>query len=153
VDWNRDDLPDLVMLDHEGFLALFARQRRGEQLVLQPGERIFLDAGGQPLHWNPGRAGKSGRRKLCVTDWDGDSRLDFLADSTNATWFRQVDARDGRFYFQDMGPLFTRDTSGHSPSSTVVDWNGDGRPELLLGGEDGHLYHGRPNSSRSRAVR
>lgn len=145
VDWNRDQLPDLVLLDHEGYLALFERRRIDEQLVLQPGKRVLCDEAGEPLQLNPGRAGKSGRRKLCVTDWDGDGRLDFLADSTNANWFRQVDAHDGRYFFRDMGPLFERDTSGHSPSSTVVDWNGDGRPELLLGGEDGHLYHGRPD--------
>jgi hypothetical protein len=145
VDWNRDGLTDLVMLDHEGYLALFERSKRDGQLALLPGQRIFYEEGGKPLHWNAGRAGKSGRRKLCVTDWDGDGRLDFLADSTNATWFRQVDSGGGRYLFRDMGPLFSRDTSGHSPSSTVVDWSGDGRPELLLGGEDGHLYHGRPD--------
>lgn len=144
VDWNRDQLPDLVMLDHEGYLALFERRRVAEKLTLQPGTRVLCDEAGNALHWNPGRAGKSGRRKLCITDWDGDGQLDFLADSTNATWFRQVGAADGKYRFRDMGPLFARDTSGHSPSSTVVDWNGDGRPELLLGGEDGHLYHGRP---------
>ena len=80
-----------------------------------------------------------------ITVANDDGKLDFLADSTNATWFRQVESRDGRIILHDMGPLFSRDTSGHSPSSTVVDWNGDGRPELLLGGEDGHLYHGRPD--------
>ena len=148
VDWNRDQLPDLVMLDHEGYLALFERGRVADKLVLQPGKRVLCDEAGHPLHWNPGRAGKSGRRKICVTDWDGDGQLDFLADSTNATWFRQVAARDGKYQFRNMGPLFARDTSGHSPSSTVVDWDGDGRSELLLGGEDGHLYHGRPDSDR-----
>jgi hypothetical protein len=56
-----------------------------------------------------------------------------------------VKGEAGRYEFRDRGPLFARDTRGHSPSSTVVDWNGDGRPELLLGGEDGHLYHGRPD--------
>lgn len=146
VDWNRDELPDLVMLDHEGYLALFARRRTEAGLVLLPGERIFCDEQGEPLRLNSGRAGKSGRRKLCVTDWDSDGALDFLMDSSNASWLRQVSAGDGKFLFRDEGPLFERDTSGHSPACTVVDWNADGHPELLLGGEDGHLYHGRPDS-------
>jgi hypothetical protein len=27
VDWNRDGLPDLVLLDQEGYLALYERRR------------------------------------------------------------------------------------------------------------------------------
>ena len=142
IDWSGDKLTDLVMLDHEGFLVLFERRRIRDQLVLEPGQRIFCDGTGNPLQLNPGRAGKSGRRKLCITDWDGDGKLDLLADSANANLFRQVEQRDGKFLFRDTGPLYQRDASGHSPSSTVVDWNTDGRPELLLGGEDGHFYYG-----------
>jgi hypothetical protein len=134
---------DLVMLDHEGYLAFFPRRRVDGQPVLLPGKRVLCDAGGNPLRLNPGRAGRSGRRKLCVTDWDGDGLFDILADSTNASWLKQTGAAEGRYRFEDRGPLFSRDASGHSPSSTVVDWDGDGRPELLVGGEDGHFYHGR----------
>jgi hypothetical protein len=142
VDWNGDKRTDLVMLDHEGYLALFERAERDGKTTLKPGQRTLCDEKGEPLRLNPGRAGKSGRRKLCVTDWDSDGKLDVLADSTNANWLRQIQQREGRYFFRDMGPLFARDTSGHSPCSTVVDWNNDGRPELLLGGEDGRLYWG-----------
>jgi len=31
--------------------------------------------------------------------------------------------------------------AGHTSSPTVVDWNQDGVPELLVGAEDGYLYH------------
>ena len=142
TDWNGDGLTDLVMLDHEGYLAFFERSRVGDRLILRPGQRIFCDEKGEPLHLNNGRAGKSGRRKICVTDWDSDGKTDVLIDSSNANWLRQVDKRDGKFLFRDMGPMYGRDASGHSPSSTVVDFDGDRRPELLLGGEDGHLYYG-----------
>jgi hypothetical protein len=142
IDWNQDGLTDLVMLDHEGYFSFFERQRMNDRLVLLPGKRVLCDEKGMPLQLNSGRAGKSGRRKLCITDWDNDGKLDFLADSANANWYRQIEQRDDLFLFRDMGPLYKRDASGHSPSSTVIDWNGDGRPELLLGGEDGHLYYG-----------
>ena len=78
ADWNGDGLLDLAMLDHEGFLSLFERRRIGDQLKLMPPRRAFLDKKAQPLLLNGGRAGKSGRRKLCATDWDGDGVPRFL---------------------------------------------------------------------------
>lgn len=141
VDFNRDKLNDLIMLDHEGYLALFERRRDGEQLKLLPGARIFVDEKGSPLRLNDGRAGRSGRRKLAVVDWDRDGKLDVLANSESANWLRQVENRDGRIVLKDMGPLNSRNVAGHTSSPTVVDWNGDGVPDLLIGAEDGHLYY------------
>jgi len=31
--------------------------------------------------------------------------------------------------------------AGHSTSPTVVDWNKDNIPDLLVGAEDGHFYY------------
>ena len=102
VDWNGDGRMDLVMLDHEGYLAFFERARRGGKLLLLPPRRVFCDEQGRPLRLTSGIAGKSGRRKLCVVDWDGDGRLDILLNGENANLLRQVDARDGKIYFKDM---------------------------------------------------
>ena len=41
VDWDEDGLMDLIMLDHEGFVAWFKRVRRQGSLILTPGKRIF----------------------------------------------------------------------------------------------------------------
>jgi len=142
VDFTGDGLLDLVMLDHEGFVALFERKRHEDgALVLLPGRRVFVDTKGDPLKWSRGRAGRSGRRKIAVADWDGDGRLDLLVDSKNADWWRQVEKREGRFVFEPMGPLSTRVLAGHTTSPAVVDWNRDDIPDLLLGGEDGRIYY------------
>jgi len=149
-DITGDGLTDLVMLDHEGFLALFERQRRGEELVLLPGRRVFRSATvdkagrirlGGPLRLNSGTAGKSGRRKLALVDWDGDGRLDLLVNSSNANWLRNVAEKPGAFALVDMGPLSKQALAGHTTSPAVVDFNRDGQPELLVGAEDGHLYY------------
>ena len=42
VDWDEDGLNDLLMLDHEGYLALFRRELRDGELMLGPGTRMFL---------------------------------------------------------------------------------------------------------------
>ena len=141
VDWNHDGLMDLVMLDQEGYLAFFERARRDGKLVLLPPKRVFCDEHGKPLRLSSGLAGKSGRRKICIVDWDGDGKLDLLVNSTSANFLRQVDAHDGKWFFRNMGPLVKENIEGHDVSPTVVDWRGDGIPDFLGGAEDGHFYH------------
>ncbi|HEY6167280.1 MAG TPA: VCBS repeat-containing protein, partial [Verrucomicrobiae bacterium] len=162
VDWNRDGLTDLVMLDQEGYLAFFERAKRDGKLVLLPPKRVLCadpiepvaktrsDAKvknplalkpGEPLRLNTGIAGKSGRRKICIVDWDGDGKLDILLNSANATLMRQTASADGKWFFQDMGLLVEQNIEGHDVSPTVVDFNGDGIPDFLGGAEDGRFYY------------
>jgi hypothetical protein len=140
VDWNRDGLTDLVMLDAEGYLCFWPRAKRNGKLVLLPPQRVLCDEHAQPLHLNAGAGGKSGRRKLCVVDWDGDGHLDILVNSKNADFLRQVEQREGRWLFRNEGPLAADNIEAHDVSPTTVDWNDDGIPDFVGGGEDGHLY-------------
>lgn len=155
VDWTGDGLCDLVMLDHEGYLALYERFRDGDRLRLKPGRRAFrlegdgafdgnhqqvgTDATG--LRLNAGTAGKSGRRKLCVVDWNRDGKLDLIVNSANANILLNLGERDGVTMFRDLGPVDALKLAGHDTSPTTVDWNNDGPRELLLGAEDGHFYY------------
>ena len=139
-DFNKDGLPDLAVLDQEGYLAFFEREKRGGKLVLKAPRRAFADETGAPLRLNAGTAGKSGRRKLCVADWDGDGRFDFLLNSTSADFFQQVGERDGMWLFKKAGTLAKKNIEGHDVSPGVVDFDGDGVPDFLGGAEDGRFY-------------
>jgi hypothetical protein len=141
VDWNRDGLVDLVMLDYEGYLAFFERAKRDGKLVLLPPRRVFCDEKGEPLRFNSGTGGKSGRRKFCLVDWDGDDALDILINSDNAELWKQVSHGNGTSLFKNTGNLDPLNLAGHDTSPTFVDWNKDGIPDLLVGAEDGHFYY------------
>ncbi|HPG67438.1 MAG TPA: VCBS repeat-containing protein [Candidatus Hydrogenedentes bacterium] len=141
VDWNEDGLNDLVMLDQEGYLAFFERRRVDGALHLMPGARVFTDGDGQPLQLNSGKAGKSGRRKLAIVDWDGDGLRDLLVNSKSIDWMKNEGEVDGHYTFKDMGSLDERKLAGHTTCPTIVDWNADGVPDLLTGAEDGFLYY------------
>jgi len=141
VDWNDDGLHDLVMLDHQGYLAMYPRRKVTGQLQLLPPQRIFTDESGKPLRLNSSEAGKSGRRKLCLVDWDGDGLLDLLVNSRNVDFYRNQGEKNGKTAFKNEGPLSETRLAGHTTSPTTVDWNGDKVPDLLVGAEDGYLYY------------
>ena len=140
-DVNGDGLNDLVILDHEGYLACFERFRDAQgHLSLKPPQRIFGDERGEPLRLNDGRAGKSGRRKLTLTDWDGDGRIDLLLNSINVEFWRNV-GTDGQWRFRNLGSVSEQRLAGHTTCPTVGDFDGDGRPDLILDAEDGFFYY------------
>ncbi len=140
IDLDLDGLNDLVMLDHEGFLSFFRRSRNGDKLRLAAGQRIFRDAAGKPLRLNAEQAGRSGRRKFCFADWDGDGRVDLLVNSTSVNFLRNISTKESPWTFHDEGSVDETKLAGHTTSPTVVDWDHDGRPDLVIGAEDGHLY-------------
>jgi hypothetical protein len=145
IDWNKDGLMDLVMLDHEGYLAFFERFKKRGKLYLRPGQRIFKNADGEAgndlLRMTEREAGGSGRRKIEFTDWDGDGDLDLLANSENIEWYENVGKSNENTIFKKRGNLVNTRLAGHTTSPTVVDWDKDGKPNLLIGAEDGHFYY------------
>lgn len=145
IDWNKDGLMDLVMLDHEGYLAFFERFKKRGKLYLKPGQRIFKNADAKLnnnlLRLNEREAGGSGRRKIAFADWDGDGDLDLLANSTNIEWYENLGEKEGNTIFKHKGNIVNIKLAGHTTSPTVVDWDKDGKPNLLIGAEDGHFYY------------
>lgn len=140
-DWNGDGLNDLVMLDHEGYLAFFERTKADGALKLLPGKRIFFNDAGELLRLNERNAGGSGRRKFTLADWDQDGKIDILINSKNIDLLRNISTEPGRVVFKAEGNLTDDLLAGHTTSPTTVDWDQDGVPDILAGAEDGHLYH------------
>ena len=155
TDWNGDGLMDLIMLDHEGYLAYFERYMNGDILLLKAGQRIFysepysaFDGKSNPMDSVPGilrlnacEAGASGRRKFCLADWDGDGDTDLLVNSSNIAWFENLGREEGFWKLHYRGNILETKLAGHTTSPTMVDWNRDGTLELLIGAEDGHFYY------------
>ncbi len=140
VDWNRDGIADIVMLDHEGYLAFWEGAERDRKRIVLPPHRAFVDETGTLIRLAAGSAGKSGRRKLCAVDWDGDGQLDLLLNSANATFLQQVEKRGESWVMRDRGSLAQRNIEGHDVSPTTVDFDGNGVPDFLGGAEDGRFY-------------
>ncbi len=146
IDWNKDGLMDYVALDYEGKLALYLRKRLPDgQIVLLPGKRIFKwDLGTSRLMiWNRkpnATKGASGRTVLNLVDWDGDGDYDLITDGLNARLFENI-TDNNHPHFVDRGDLVEERMVNHNTGPYVVDWDNDGKYDLLIGAEDGHLYY------------
>ena len=151
VDWDEDGRPDLVMLDHEGYLALWRRREDGR---LDPPVRLFTAGDGPSvfdqrheaqeqaadrLRLNLGVAGRGGRVKLALADWDGDGFRDLLVNSRSIDWMKGQTAGD-TYQFVQQGPLTDHRLAGHTTSPTLVNFDRVGPDDLLIGAEDGRLY-------------
>lgn len=156
-DIDGDGLVDLVIPDHEGYLAFYKRVATDDGPALLPGERIFIGEAGSsifdadrgnvvdgpegPILMNASVNGASGRRKLDLADWTGDGRLDIIINGTNAQLLENVGTDADPWRFRLVGDISNGELAGHTTSPTTVNWDGGEHSDLLIGGEDGHLYY------------
>ena len=141
-DLNDDVLCDLAMLDQKGYLAFFERFRDAAGVLrLKMPRRIFVDAKGKPIRLNKKVNGKSGRRKIAFADYDGDGKFDLLIGRKHAVVRRQVGRKNGCWVFGPECPLADYTIAGHIAAPCPVDFNGDGKVDLVVGGEDGFFYY------------
>lgn len=158
IDWNNDGLMDLVMLDQEGYLSFFERYKSDDGLDLKPGERIFyaepsaytgrnevMDSLKGNLRPNAKKFGSSGRRKLAFGDWDHDGDIDIIINSINAAIFENIGGENQNVNFKLIGNLSNKKLAGHTTSPTLVNWDKAGKPDLLIGAEDGYFYYWKNN--------
>jgi hypothetical protein len=137
VDWDGDGKLDLLVGDVGGNVYLVHNEGTPKRYAF--GKERQLQAGGKPLRVG-GDAGPF------AADWDGDGKLDLLVGAGDGSvwFFRNVGtAREPRLAAGEMlvGPgsaAFGGDAPkgvrrGIRSKVCVVDWNGDGRPDLLVG--------------------
>lgn len=153
---------DLVTYNDEGELAYLARARRPvspmtiSTIFRMSGVEKYVEnteeeLDRKPLRLNAGWAGSSGRRKFHLVDWTGDGKLDLIINSgMNANLMENVAEEPNEFIFQGRGQLDDEPIGGHTSNPVTADFNKDGIPDLLIGGEDGFMYY--KENPRSGAV-
>jgi hypothetical protein len=142
MDFNNDGLNDLVILDYEGYLAVYPRIKKDGKLMLGQPQRNFVWPDGTPVLLNQRTGKSSGRLKISFTDWDGDGKKDLLVASKPAVdWMKNIGMKDGKMVLQYMGRVASRTLMGHTDGPVDCDFNKDGIPDLLVGTEIGVFFY------------
>lgn len=159
-----DTLPNLIMTDEEGYLALYRRDRIQGPDILMPGERLLNEAG-ESIKLD-GPSGYQGRNKFFVTDWDRDGLYDLVIgqpvrsgigkdhpfsmpreDRATIVWMRNIGSNHLPVYAL---PEVLRLANGerleygvHSCAPALYDVDGDGWDDVFIGAETGwiHYFH------------
>ena len=118
------------------------------RLALKHPNRIFVDEKGNPLCFNSGKRGGSGRARFRIVDWDGDGRMDILQAAFNARLVRNLGDRDGKQVFRYFKKVGAEQLQGHTCCPTTVDFDADGVPDLVIAAEDGYFYYMRTTRVR-----
>ena len=129
VDWNEDGKVDLLVGNGGGYLHLFLNQGDGN---FAPG--VMVKAGGKDVD-------VGSRASPCVADWNEDGKKDLVMGNGSGEIF--VYLNEGTNQQPAFGkPLKVNGGSldvGSDSSPDVVDWNGDGKKDLVIGNDSGEI--------------
>ncbi len=130
VDWNNDGRVDLIVGDGWGYIHVFLNQGAGD---LAPG--TLLKALGKDLD-------VGSKASPCVVDWNEDGKKDLVMGRSNGVIYVYIN--EGT----DAQPTFGKPIElnngkldvGSDSAPDVVDWNGDGKKDLVVGNDDGEIF-------------
>ena len=149
ADWSGTH--DLVVGTVLGEVWLVPNEGKGKTLAFGTPRR--LEAAGKPIK-------VSGDAAPVVADWDGDGKPDLIlgADDGSVVWYRNIGERkaprlEAARPLVGKSPLGWGDDTRRGPRDwglrvkpCVFDWDGDGRPDLLVGDRCGG-FQARPTQT------
>jgi len=145
-------------------LALYRRVGRDQVVCLQPGEKLrFEDGEAIKTHgpYTPQGGDGRGRTKIQVVDWDGNGLLDLLLGvgpqpgspfrGSFVLLCRNLDSNIDLVFKRPEVLLFNaqgqvQEFFRHAAHPAPVDWDDDGRWELLVGADFGHIWYRKPEN-------
>jgi hypothetical protein len=154
VDWNNDGKFDLLSGDTDGNVWIFLNVGKKGKPELAEGMRVkangkLIQGKTQTIKMVDGRA-QLGEvlpashelaevySKLHMADWDGDGLNDLLIGHSSTVVFYKNTGSKSDPKFGD--PVIILDSFRTRPAPYVIDWDEDGKQDLLVGSDGNEIY-------------
>jgi len=160
VDFDEDGKKDIVSGDSPGSVWFFRNKGSDAEPVLEKG--VMLEADGKAIKGArriyekvdgqykvketvPGNSELSEKySKIDLADWNNDGLLDILMGQTKGEFLVYYNTGEKGKPAFGRPELIKAEAQEHAfpvrPSPHVVDWNRDGKKDLLVGSEDGRVF-------------
>lgn len=129
VDWNNDGKKDLILGAKSGEISVFINKGTNQQPIF-----------GAEIKLNSGDLDVGSFSSPAMVDWNGDGKKDLVIGNQIGELL----------VFLNVGEDFTPDFSSNgmkipikvagSATPFIVDWNNDGKFDVVCGSEDGKIY-------------
>jgi hypothetical protein len=136
IDWNKDNKKDILVGDRQGYLWIYLNTGTDENPSFSTATKVFVGTGSTP-------AKVSGNSAPCFIDWNGNGKEDLIVgDSNGYLWlFLNYGITTPQF---DQGTRVKVESKeidiGENAIPFVLDYNNDGKKDILIGNKAGLVY-------------
>ena len=128
-DWNEDGLKDIITGSHRGQVYVYLNKGTNKEPIFDKAAKID---GAEVMRFGD----------PYVVDWNSDGKKDIIAGSRSGEITVFINGMDNK------QPIFSGELKlnegeldvGFFSSPAMVDWNGDGRKDLVVGEKEGGIY-------------
>lgn len=129
ANWNNDGKKDILVGSNSGEISVFINKGTNQQPIF--GAEIKLNGGSLDVGYDSSPT---------MVDWNGDGKKDLVVGNRNGDVFVFLNVGE------DLAPEFPTngmktDIKVHGYATPfIVDWNNDGKFDIVSGSEDGKIY-------------
>jgi hypothetical protein len=143
-DIDGNGIADLFCLDNRGILSVYTREKDKKGMIVLS-QKITLQNDSSASIKLDGSGRETGRATLTIMDWDGDGRMDLIVGNAvenfdGLRWYRNTGTNHA-WTLQRQPNINLNLPWNHYHLVEPVDWNKDGKMDIIAGSEGGWIYY------------
>jgi len=147
IDWDNDHRKDLLLGDEDGFVTLFLNSGTDKDPIFTAGFELKVYGTSAQIGTFTENIDVGNFARPFPIDWDNDGKKDLIVGNNlgQVIFFRNIGSDNAPLFapgvvIQAGSPSSTNLDVGDNAAPVVVDWDNDGRKDLIIGNKEGCLF-------------